>query len=97
MTPPEVTVKIYIEAPIRVIIKELESNIKHIKALFDIPKKNTSSHDHLTFLVDTLQRAGLSTTKIVNRLTPKHILSLPYMHEKRESARKQITRRIKKT
>ena len=96
-SPSEVTATIDIEAPIGVILKEFKLKLEHIKALFDIPKKNTSSHDHLTFLVDTLQRAGLSTTKIVNRLTPKHILSLPYMHEKRESARKQITRRIKKT
>ena len=96
-SPSEVTATIDIEAPIGLILKELKLKLEHIKTLFDIPKKNTSSHDHLTFLVDTLQRAGLSKSKIINRLTPKHIISLPYDDERRESVRKQITRRIKKT
>jgi hypothetical protein len=97
-TPPsEVTVKIDVEAPIGVILKEIKSGLEHIKSLFDIPNKNTSSHDHLVFLVDTLQRAGLSKIKIVNRLTPKHIISLPYDEGQRESVRKRIIRRIKKT
>lgn len=96
-SPSEVTVKIDIEAPISVIIKELKSGLKHIKALFDIPKKNTSPHDHLSFLVDTLQRIELNKSEIIDRLTPKDIKSLPYDHEDREAARKQISRRINKT
>jgi len=93
----EVTVKIDIDAPIGAILKELESGLKHIKALFNIPKKQTPSHNHLIFLVDTLQNIGLNKSEIIDRLTPEHIISLPYMHEDREARRKQISRCFKKT
>jgi len=95
-SPSEVTVKIDIEAPIEVILEEVKSGIKHIKSLFDIPKKNTSSHDHLTFLVDTLQNIGLKKSEIIKRLTSKEDLSLPYDHGTREARRKRITRHFKK-
>ena len=96
-SPSEVTVKIDIDAPIGVIIKELKSGLENIKALFNIPKKNTSSHDHLTFLVGILQKIELNESEIIDRLTPEHVRSLPYEHEARQSVRKQISRRIKKT
>ena len=96
-SPSEVTVKIDIDAPIGAILKELESGLKHIKALFNIPKKQTPSHNHLIFLVDTLQNIGLNKSEIIDRLTPEHIISLPYMHEDREARRKQISRCFKKT
>jgi len=96
-SPSEVTVKIDIKAPIGAILEELKLGLKHIKALYDIPKKNTSSHDHLIFLVDTLQNIGLNKSKIIDRLTPKHVRSLPYDHDEREARRKQITRCFKKT
>ena len=94
-SPSEVTVKIDIEAPIGAILEELKSGLKHIKALYDIPKKNTPSHDHLSFLVDTLQRIGLNKSEIIDRLTPKHVRSLPYDHDEREARRKKITRCFK--
>jgi hypothetical protein len=95
MTPSEVTVKIDIEAPIRVIIKELESNIKHIKALFDIPKRNTLSHNHLAFLVDTLQRVGLNKSEIIDRLTPDKLKKPPYKISLKKAIIKKITRCFK--
>jgi len=95
-SPSEVTVKIDIEAPIGVILEELKLGLEHIKSLFDIPKKNTSSHDHLTFLVGTLQNIGLNKSEIINRLTSKEDLSLPYDHGIREARRKRITRHFKK-
>ena len=94
-SPSEVTVKIDIDAPIGVIIKELKSGLECIKALFNIPNKNTPSHNHLAFLVDTLQNIGLNKSEIINRLTCKKLLSLPYDHGDREARRKKITRCFK--
>ena len=96
-SPSEVTVKIDIEAPIGAILEELKSGLKHIKALYDIPKKNTPSHDHLTFLVHTLQDIGLNKSEIIDRLTPDEKKIPPYNPKRREARRKEITRCFKQT
>jgi len=93
--PSEVNVKIDIEAPIGVILEDIKSGIKHIKALYDIPNKNTPSHNHLAFLVATLKRIGLNKSEIIDRLTPDDLKNPPYNIKKRNAKIKEITRCIK--
>jgi hypothetical protein len=94
-SPSEVTVKIDIEAPIGVILEELKSGLKHIKALHDIPNKNTPSHNHLAFLVATLKRIGLKKSEIIDRLTPDDLKNPPYNIKRRAAKRKEIRRCFK--
>ena len=95
--PQFISLKINIYAPTTVLINEFQSGVEHIKSVFKIPAKNSSTHDHLEFLVQILVKAELAKKDIIDRLLLDDLKDSDYDDVRRQAYRKRIVERVNKT
>jgi hypothetical protein len=92
----KIGIDIDLSASDNIIFNQLREILLYIRKRHSIRKTSIAKYDPQTFVVKILRQIGYTNKKIEYFLTPKQHRKKPYDDSRRESYRKQITRRLKK-